>query len=99
MVAPPFLNLQMELEASKFVWNFKDVSNNIHFENLNRMSRASFPVEDENGRLDIDSTLGRWTINVERVRTAELDGANVLITQQQDNRLEWIAYWAFLTPR
>lgn len=99
MVAPPFLNLQMELEASKFVWNFKDVSNNIHFENLNRMSRASFPVEDENGRLDIDSTLGRWTINVERVRTAELDGANALVTQQQDNRLEWIAYWAFFNSQ
>ncbi len=93
LIGPPFSNLEKELRACTFNWNWQDVSNEVHFENFDRMSRASFSTDDENGLLEIDGPLGQWTIDVE-TPPLEFHEANLLVTQQQDNRLEWIAYWA-----
>lgn len=95
MIGPPFLNLEREMRAAEIKWNWSDVTEEVLFENLNRMSRASFPVMHDTGVLEIDSALGRWKIDVDTAPTSNFKDANVLVTQQQDNRLEWIAYWAY----
>ncbi|CAM3240367.1 hypothetical protein [Corynebacterium gottingense] len=95
MIGPPFLNLESELRASTFKWNWVDVSPDVKFENLNRMSRASFPVSFDNGILEIEGSLGYWRLDVDTPPVRQYENANILVTQQQDNRLEWIAYWAF----
>lgn len=99
MVGPPFLNLEQELRAATFRWNWTDITEEIQFENLNRMSRASFATDYETGVLEIESTLGSWRIDVETPSTKIFENSNLLITQQQDNRLEWIAYWAFFNAQ
>lgn len=94
MIGPPFLNLEREITNASFLWNWEDVSDSVVFENFNRMSRASFPVEDINGVLQIASSLGNWELNVDTPPDFGFTQSNLLVTQQQDNRLEWIAYWA-----
>ncbi|MCT2339113.1 hypothetical protein [Corynebacterium sp. p3-SID1056] len=99
MIGPPFLNLEAELRASSFHWNWSDVTEDVLFENFNRMSRASFPVDHDNGHLKIEGPLGLWKLNVDSIVPLCLEGANILVTQQQDNRLEWIAYWAYFNSQ
>ena len=94
LIGPPFANLEKEIRACTFKWNWQDVTESVHFENYNRMSRASFPVGEKNGYLEISGPLGEWSLDVE-TPPFEFGGAHMLVTQQQDNRLEWIAYWAF----
>lgn len=94
MVGPPFLNLERELKGSTFEWDAEDVSTRVEFENFKRMSRASFPVDSTNGLLKIVGPLGNWEIDVSSAPDFAFAGSNLLVTQQQDNRLEWIAYWA-----
>lgn len=95
MIGPPFANLEPELRSSTFKWNKLDVSADIEFENLNRMSRASVPVDASNGLLEIDGPLGSWKVEVDELWDGLFRGSNLLVTQQKNNRLEWIAYWAF----
>ena len=95
MIGPPFLNLEPELRGSTFKWNQLDVTSDIEFENLNRMSRASVPVDASNGLLEIDGPLGSWRVEVDELWDDLFRGSNLLVTQQKNNRLEWIAYWAF----
>lgn len=95
MIGPKWENLELELMASTFKWNGTDISASIKFESLNRMSRASAEVPNGSGVLKIDGPLGSWTINVSEVPSDLNLDRNILVTQQQDNRLEWIAYWAF----
>ena len=94
MIGPPFLNLEPELRAAAFYWNGKDVSDKVSFEELNRMARASFPTDFRSGELRIESSIGNWTVQVPSAPQGMLKDNRVLVTQQQDNRLEWIAYWA-----
>lgn len=94
LIGPPFANLEKEIRACTFKWNWQDVTESVHFENCNRMSRASFPVGEKNGYLEISGPLGEWSLDVE-TPPFEFGGTHMLVTQQQDNRLEWIAYWAF----
>lgn len=99
MVGPPFANLEPELKISTFKWNMRDVSSEVEFENLNRMSRASVPVDASNGLLEIAGPLGAWKFEVNELRDDLFYGSNLLITQQKNNRLEWIAYWAFFNAQ
>ncbi|MBE7364207.1 hypothetical protein INS43_03270 [Corynebacterium aurimucosum] len=95
MIGPKWENLEEELKASKFRWNWTDISTSITFESLNRMSRAYAHVPDSSGVLEIDGPLGHWEVEVPNIPSDLNEDRNVLVTQQQDNRLEWIAYWAF----
>lgn len=95
LIGPPFLNLEEPLKDSVFRWNGKDVSDSVVFENFNRMSRASFSTEEECGELSIQSELGCWRRTVNSADPDFLASERVIVTQQQNNRLEWIAYWAY----
>lgn len=99
MVGPPFLNLERELKGSTSEWDAEDVSSHVEFESFKRTSRASFPVDSPNGQLKITGPLGAWEINVSSAPDFAFADSNLLVTQQQDNRLEWIAYWALFNER
>ncbi|MCZ9306417.1 hypothetical protein L8V01_02815 [Corynebacterium sp. c8Ua_181] len=99
MIGPHFENLEAELKDSTFRWNWDDISQSVVFENFNRMSRASANVPNSPGVLQIEGPLGEWTLSVGLVQNELFSEANLLVTQQQDNRLEWIAYWAFYNAR
>lgn len=99
MIGPPFANLETELKASTFKWNMLDVTSEVEFENFNRMSRASVSVDATNGLLEIDGPLGTWKIEVDELRDDIFHSSNLLVTQQKNNRLEWIAYWAFFNAQ
>lgn len=99
LVCPPFLNLEEPLKSSIFKWNQTDVTSFVKFENFNRMSRASFPTSSHQGVLEISGPLGNWTINVTEPTTEILRDQRVIVTQQQNNRLEWIAYWALFNVK
>ncbi|MEO5309411.1 hypothetical protein QKD99_06465 [Corynebacterium sp. c3Ub_189] len=53
------------------------------------------PVDASNGLLEIDGPLGSWKVEVDELWDGLFRGSNLLVTQQKNNRLEWIAYWAF----
>lgn len=95
LVGPPLLNLEQELRAGSFRWNWTDVTSTVNFENFDRMSRVSFPAESVSGELEIQSSIGNWTVQVSDFGHEFFRNSRLLVTQQQDNRLEWIAYWAF----
>lgn len=95
MIGPKWENLEEELKASTFTWNWKDISASITFQSLNRMSRAFAKVGNTPGLLEIDGPLGHWKVEVSNISDRSWQSSNILVTQQQDNRLEWIAYWAF----
>ncbi|AJI79478.1 hypothetical protein [Corynebacterium singulare] len=94
-IGPRWENLERELRATRFEWNWNDITQNITFESLNRMSRATAPVSDTPGILIIDGPLGYWEVEVPCISEHPRPEGHLLVTQQQDNRLEWIAYWAF----
>lgn len=99
MIGPPFLNLEADLLAANFIWNWVDVTSEVKFERYNRMSRTSFPTTAKFGELEIRSELGHWTAQVSTFDQKDFDGARLMITQQKNNRLEWIAYWALFNVR
>lgn len=99
MIGPPFLNLEADLLAANFIWNWVDVTSEVKFERYNRMSRTSFPTTAKFGELEIRSELGHWMAQVSTFDQKDFDGARLMITQQKNNRLEWIAYWALFNVR
>lgn len=94
LVGPPLLNLENELYFARFFWNWQDVTREVRFEKFNRMSRASFPTLTEFGELQIVSEIGNWKVQVSTFDQKFFEGARLMVTQQKNNRLEWIAYWA-----
>ena len=99
LVGPPFLNLESELHAAKFIWNWKDITGEVHFETFNRMSRTSFPTSVDFGELQIQSTIGNWIAQVSSFDHKDFVGSRLMVTQQKNNRLEWIAYWVLFNVK
>lgn len=99
LIGPPLLNLEEPLRQSTFIWNEMDVSEKVEYESFDRMSRVSFQATKSVGTLTINGPLGRFDIKVNSARNDLFAGESVLVTEQKNNRLEWIAYWVFFNAR
>ena len=93
MVGPPLLNLADGLEASRFEYRGEDITERITIRNLDRLVEIRAEVGGLAGNLSIVGPLGVWTVNIGHEDFPPLNGANILLTQQRDNDIEWILYW------
>lgn len=93
LVGPPLLNLQDVLLKENIYVDGVDVTDKLIIQSIHRKCRIILP--NHQSAKEISIQFGNETFN-KKIQPYEgefFKDANVLVTQQKDNPLEWIGYW------
>lgn len=94
LLGPPLLNLKKHLESSEIYLDDVRVSKrNISINEMDRISRTIIKTKKMPKNLKIKINNQEFIKKIQPNHTAFFKNKNVLVTQQRNNRIEWILYW------
>ncbi|WP_204378734.1 hypothetical protein, partial [Rodentibacter caecimuris] len=95
-LGPPLINLKNELLNGEISINDVRI-NDLNFHDKNRITRTVYPFKEKLDNIptfiSFQNNLCSGSIQVQPNLSSFFKNRNVLVTQQKNNSLYWIAYW------
>ena len=94
LLGPPLLNLKGPLISGKVLLENVDISSSLSCIEKNRISKVQYSCENrESSFIDFDTDISNDILLIQPNLSKFFKDKNVLVTQQKNNSLYWIAFW------
>ena len=93
-LGPPLLNLAQDLGRGRVLVDGQNVIEQLILESTDRITRLLLKNMPNSQKVEIEIGNIRFSAPIQPNICDFFCGKNVLVTQQKDNPIEWIVYWA-----